>query len=98
MFSIWHWAISIGLLAALAYAGKVLIRPNSPEQRMRFLQAFAVGAGLIVLSYALRIMNGEMIAAWSDVGWWVDFFVQTALAELCIGAIVALFVRRGAST
>ena len=63
MFSVWQWVIAIIFPVVLAYAGKVVIRPNSPKQRARFFQAAGVGAGLIALSYAWGlwgpIQNGE---------------------------------------
>jgi hypothetical protein len=97
MFSVWHWTIAIIFLVVFAYAGKVVIRPNSPKQRAMFFQAAGVGAGLIALSYALRILNGEVKPGWSDPGWWIDSLAEAALAGLFIGVVVALFFRRRAS-
>jgi predicted cation transporter len=96
--SVWHWAVSAILFLVMAYAGKAIIRPNSPKQRVRSLQAFGVGAGLIVLSYALRTMTGEVAPLWRDVGWWIDVLAEAVIAGLFIGGIVALFFRRRAAT
>ena len=95
--SVWQWVMPAIFLLILAYAGKVIIRPNSPKQRERFLQAFGVGAGLIVLSYALRTVNGEITPAWTDAGWWIDFLAEAAILGLFVGSIVALFFRRRAT-
>ena len=96
--SVWHWAMDAIFILGLVYAGKVMIRPNSPKQRVRFMQAFGVGAGLIVLSYVLRTVNGEITSGWNDVGWWIDFLAEAAIAGLFIGVVVALFFRRRATT
>ncbi len=96
--SVWHWAMDAIFILVLGYAGKVVIRPNSPKQRVRFMQAFGVGAGLIVLSYALRVMSGEIASGWNDMGWWIDFLAEAAILGLFFGVVVALFFRRRAAT